>query len=384
MEHPDEGTIHAWLDRALSAERNLEIERHVGECGVCAASVAEARGFIAASSRILSALDGVPGGVLPVPVAAETGAAPTDDLSALRAKRQAVAGARARRPWWRHPGLAAAAVAAFLAAGSFTVIGLLPSGDDVTVVPPAAPASPETFRAAGVAVDSTLAANVGTRQARAAAPSATRPPVSAPAATQDALTRKKESVAQAADAAPPPATTQVVGAARSDAPTRLNEAKAGPASLLARASVLSDTLMTRRPAEQESRQRGELAATTTPLVGCYAIRLVAVGDRPMSIAAVRLPTHIALDSTRVVEEGRAGAQYLLRDVSPEEERVAGTYSWRPTGEGSRTFEVLIARDNGTQAFAAEVGGIPTATGGPVTPMPAGAPVRLAATRERCR
>jgi Putative zinc-finger len=65
MQHPDEGTIHAWLDGALSVEEAARIEAHVNECPQCAAAVAEARGFIAASSRILTALDNVPAGVVP-------------------------------------------------------------------------------------------------------------------------------------------------------------------------------------------------------------------------------------------------------------------------------------------------------------------------------
>jgi hypothetical protein len=65
MQHPDEGTIHAWLDGALSDEEAAAIELHVSECEECASSVAEARGLIAASSRIVSALDVVPRGVIP-------------------------------------------------------------------------------------------------------------------------------------------------------------------------------------------------------------------------------------------------------------------------------------------------------------------------------
>jgi Putative zinc-finger len=65
MQHPDEGTIHAWLDGALSAEEAAAIESHVAECEECSAMVAEARGLIAASSRIVSALDIIPGGVIP-------------------------------------------------------------------------------------------------------------------------------------------------------------------------------------------------------------------------------------------------------------------------------------------------------------------------------
>ena len=66
MQHPDEGTIHAWLDGALSDEESKAIESHIAECEECASAVAEARGLIAASSRIVSALDIVPGGVIPV------------------------------------------------------------------------------------------------------------------------------------------------------------------------------------------------------------------------------------------------------------------------------------------------------------------------------
>jgi hypothetical protein len=65
MQHPDEGTIHAWLDGALSADEVAGLEAHVKECPECAAAVAEARGFIAASSRILTALDDAPRGVIP-------------------------------------------------------------------------------------------------------------------------------------------------------------------------------------------------------------------------------------------------------------------------------------------------------------------------------
>lgn len=65
MQHLDEGTIHSWLDNALSPEEAARVEAHVAECPECAAAVAEARGFIAASSRILTALDDAPRGVVP-------------------------------------------------------------------------------------------------------------------------------------------------------------------------------------------------------------------------------------------------------------------------------------------------------------------------------
>ena len=66
MQHPDEGTIHAWLDGQLPAEEAAQLEAHVATCADCSARVADARGLVAASSRIVSALDHTPGGVIPI------------------------------------------------------------------------------------------------------------------------------------------------------------------------------------------------------------------------------------------------------------------------------------------------------------------------------
>lgn len=59
-EHPDEGTIHAWLDGALDDAQARALAAHVASCGTCAERVAEARGLIAGASRIVGALDDVP------------------------------------------------------------------------------------------------------------------------------------------------------------------------------------------------------------------------------------------------------------------------------------------------------------------------------------
>jgi anti-sigma factor RsiW len=63
--HPDEGTIHAYVERQLSPAEQARVEAHVDGCAECAASVAEARGLIAAASRIVAALDDVPVNVIP-------------------------------------------------------------------------------------------------------------------------------------------------------------------------------------------------------------------------------------------------------------------------------------------------------------------------------
>ena len=57
MRHLDEGTIHGWLDGALGLDEARRVEEHVASCERCTATVAEARGLVAASSRILGALD---------------------------------------------------------------------------------------------------------------------------------------------------------------------------------------------------------------------------------------------------------------------------------------------------------------------------------------
>ena len=59
-EHPDEGTIHAWLDGALDDAQARTLAAHVASCRACAERVAEARGLIAGASRIVGALDDVP------------------------------------------------------------------------------------------------------------------------------------------------------------------------------------------------------------------------------------------------------------------------------------------------------------------------------------
>ena len=55
--HPDDGTIHAWLDGALDAEQAARLEAHVVDCAACADRVAEARGLLAGASRVVGLLD---------------------------------------------------------------------------------------------------------------------------------------------------------------------------------------------------------------------------------------------------------------------------------------------------------------------------------------
>lgn len=101
MQHPDEGLIHTWLDGALPDEEARAVESHVATCASCEALVAEARGLSARASRILGALDDVPASVVP---------------ARSRSPRAA------QTPWWRRPGLAAAAAITIVATGTMMAI----------------------------------------------------------------------------------------------------------------------------------------------------------------------------------------------------------------------------------------------------------------------
>ena len=123
--HLDEGTIHAWLDGALAPDESERVEAHANSCTECAALVAEARGLIAASSRILSSLDAVPAGVLPGSDRI------TDQLAVLRARRAATT-----RRWWQDRRVLAAA-SVVLVAGISSVVWRSTTGTStVPAVPP--------------------------------------------------------------------------------------------------------------------------------------------------------------------------------------------------------------------------------------------------------
>jgi hypothetical protein len=136
MQHLDEGTIHAWLDGQLPRDEAQRVEAHVAECRQCADAVAEARGLIAASSRILTALDSVPREVVPKQVSfrAEMVAARAADVvaDAFVPLEEAVRPQPLRR-WFKGPASLAAAAAIVVAIG--TAIVVENGGDDVAVTP---------------------------------------------------------------------------------------------------------------------------------------------------------------------------------------------------------------------------------------------------------
>jgi hypothetical protein len=239
MRHPDEGTIHAWLDGALPADEAAELEAHVAACPACAAAVADARGLVAGASRILSALDDAPRGVLPAAGARRP--TPADHTAA----RPRGAGIVPRRRGWLHsPALRIAAAVALVAAGVAT-IGQLPRLTDGRVAraprelardaaatareaaPAAAPALPDVAQgvrdsaapgAAGVprggAAKATALAATG-----AAGASEAGPPPASQATTEGGAERHRDvaSVTESPPAAPAPGREgALAGAAAAD------------------------------------------------------------------------------------------------------------------------------------------------------------------------
>jgi hypothetical protein len=173
MQHLDEGTIHAWLDGQLPPQEAQAVEAHVAECRQCADAVAEARGLIAASSRILMSLDSVPRDVLPVPAATRPESGAVIDASQGDAPRSlSRAEQRAQRRWLSGPSLAAAA-AIIVAVGTFSVMrtgGRADLSNQVAASPPIV---------AGPAVDSSVVSALAPTSLSPAAPPA--PSLGAPA-----------------------------------------------------------------------------------------------------------------------------------------------------------------------------------------------------------
>lgn len=207
MPRPDEGLIHAWLDGQLPPDEAARIEELAATDPEWAAAVAEARGLVAASSRILSALDRVPAGVVPSGTATRT----------------------TRLPWWTK----VAAAVVVVAGGSVVVMQNAPEGRM---------AVPSTEEAAQPTPD--------TQKVVVQAP-VTSPPVPATTA-QGARAR----VAGAAPATPATDALAGAGSGRSDVPALRREAlAASPVTpLSADAPSVSAIVAEERKAVQDSKR----------------------------------------------------------------------------------------------------------------------------------
>lgn len=243
-EHLDEGTIHGWLDGALLPDESARVESTVLSCAECAARVAEARGLVAASSRILSSLDAVPAGVIP------GSTADVDQLAALRARRRATS-----RRWWQDRRLVVAASLVFVAgvsslvwrsSGNESASSNTPLTVDTTApaAPPArAPSAPTADQAS---TSAGLAREAPARDAKVAASPPPPPPSTATVRERTAAAVRVDSAASLKVA---PTNTPVVGAVA-------NEARSRDTGQVGRVRADSIAPLRREVAEQQLRQQG--------------------------------------------------------------------------------------------------------------------------------
>ena len=352
--HLDEGTIHAWLDGALDAEEAARVQRHAAECGACAAAVAEARGLVAGASRILTALDGVPAGV--VPKSAESGRG--RDTSSTR---------RTRSLWATlhlTPARAAAAAVVFLAAGAALVVRNAPNearrnaitladyprAAAVTVSPAAPPVSKPV-----APVDSATSHTT-------AAPSAARPaprmtlaeaaPAPAPASSRRMSAKATGQVAgvPVAGKANEARVAQVAASDSARGDLRADSIASRKESAMARSAVADNALRgavagaapraaaSRPAAASQSYLPVKALADARSIAGCYAVT---------TDSTLAFPPRLWLDGTLVaqlpVTQQRERApladpavleQYVVSEIVNDARRsLRGAY-WAPRGDGS--------------------------------------------------
>jgi hypothetical protein len=202
----DEGRIHEWLDGQLSAAEGAELEALVASDPAWADALAEARGLVAASRRITSALDDVPADVIPI-------GRPTSGAFEARALPARPVQVNARRPrfmlrTWRN---VAAMMIVFVGSGvvwrmtqqkpaiaSTTDVALAePSASVLAPAPLEAGSAPSAPGAVAVQVPEKKAAADGARPLDAVADAAVAS-TGSPAAESDV------SALRAAESAPPP------------------------------------------------------------------------------------------------------------------------------------------------------------------------------------
>jgi hypothetical protein len=280
---PDEGMIHEWLDGQLDDATSARLEALVQRSPEFAARVAEARGFVAASSRILSALDDVPAGVLPN----RTAPAIAPDASTPDSGVRAITSARPQRPTFTWQRWASAAAVLLVAVTGTMVVQRDPEPASDVVAETAttarvndSAAAPSTTPLGSPSVGGAAPASIArvTEGPPAASPrAATQPAAAAPmvaplAVASDAPERATEKVASraigetsaerssglartsSAEVAASTATADVaVAEARRGAPA-LELARAAAAAPIARSLAAAP-----EPAPQLSAMRSDLA-----------------------------------------------------------------------------------------------------------------------------
>ena len=271
--HPDEGTIHAWLDGALDAEQAAQLHAHGAGCATCAERVAEARGLVAGASRVVALLD-EPSQQAMMPASTPTAGT---EMSVWRLMR--VTPARA-------------AIAAVLV----VAVGITLTRGRVAVDPRAAPTASAVSGAAPPR-DSVLSDAVARRLAAEAPP---RTVAAAPGVAVPALEVERPAAAavtMAATEAKVLAGRASMNAQRDSAGVRADRTTAGVGQLAAGAAVADARVAIAAKAADSAgrparmlRVRGAAAAVTAGQ--CYRVESTA----PAAWGSASLPFIVAIDS----------------------------------------------------------------------------------------
>ena len=271
--HPDEGTIHAWLDGALDPEQGARLHAHVEGCAACAERVAEARGLVAGASRVVTLLDAPPTEAI---MPASTPTAGTE-MSAWRLMR--VTSARA-------------AIAAVLV----VAVGITLTRGRVAVDQRAAPTASAVSGAAPPR-DSVLSHAVARRLAAEAPP---RTVAAAPGVAVPALEVERPAAAavtMAATEAKVLAGRASMNAQRDSAGVRADRTTAGVGQLAAGAAVADARVAVAAKAADSAGRPARMlrvrGATTAVTEGeCYRVESTA----PAAWGSASLPFIVAIDS----------------------------------------------------------------------------------------
>ena len=369
MSHPDEGTIHAWLDGALSPEESTAFETRLASDPVLQASVAEARGLIAASSRILGALDAVPGNVTPKERSVREG------VASLEAARAHAAQGPASRKWSAQRWAVAATIVAAVGVGVLYKFGdgaMTPADlamghaartESAPVQPPraddkavsdrpvlaaspsdgavireqermrastqpsvAAPARQVADAGTGVGAVSTLKGAAGAGADKDNAPTTTREMLKASAKVASVRDASEPAVASADQLRRKSASVALQAAGENDKKSEKTKTLAAEAGSFAPSAA---------PASPQSARRAPATAILTETVpdprasaiGCHTVRF---GEWSPTLVGARPPLAAALDSQAVAIGWRRA-----RPLTPAGARAWTSGTWMVQGDSVR-------------------------------------------------
>ena len=345
MEHPDEGTIHAWLDGALDDATEQALAAHVASCRACAERVAEARGLIGGASRIVGALDDVPS------TASPAWGQPPAAVSATRAGSGSV---------WRTlrvtPARAAIAATLLVALGvalTYERSALDTEAPRMDTSPAASERAQAANMAAGAAPDAVLDSAIARNLAAAQPPRAVKP------AAGPALPVPEPSSAGAASLNDAAASTRVAAGRAAVQAQRESAAGTSPDRLAANAPAAAKDAA--RDEAVVAARRADRAATpaigamampaparaipqararvVTPMLECY--RVESANGTAATWGPVPLPLVVALESS-----GQA------RVLTPAGQSTDATASVTRAGGDSLFFRLQRTGYEGTLALGA--------------------------------